>query len=183
MRILLCLFLILALPALADPRADARKAELNQLLGALKVAPNEHVAGLLEGRIKQIWIESGSPAASLLLHRGDRDLQQNAVDEARADYDAVLALEPDLAEAFNHRAVARFQGGDYVGALRDIEATLQREPRHFDAFQVLSRIAEARGDWAGALAAWQKALDLDPKTPGGQERLNMLTQKVQGEAT
>jgi tetratricopeptide (TPR) repeat protein len=183
MRLLLCLFLILAMPALADPRADARKVELDRLLGALKAAPSEQAAGLLEARIKQIWLQSGSPAATLLLRRGDRDLQANAADEAVADYDAALVLEPGLTEAFNHRAVARFQGGDYTGALRDIEATLKREPRHFDAFQVLSRIAEARGDWAGALAAWQKALELDPRTPGGQERLNLLRQKAQGEAT
>jgi tetratricopeptide (TPR) repeat protein len=179
MRLLILLFTLVALPALAD----ARKVELDRLLGALKVAPTEQIAGLLEARIKEIWMGSGSPAATLLLRRGDRDLQQHAVDEAQSDYDAVLALEPDLAEAFNHRAVARFQGGDYEGALRDIEATLQREPRHFDAFQVLSRIAEMRGDWAGALAAWQKALELDPRTPGGEERLKLLTRKVQGEAT
>ena len=183
MRLLIGLFLVLALPALADPRADARKGELDRLLTALKAAPSEQAAGLLEARVKQIWLQSGSPAATLLLRRGDRDLQQNAADEAVADYDAVLTLEPDLAEAFNHRAVARFQGGDYAGALRDIAATLQREPRHFDAFQVLSRIAEARGDWAGALAAWQKVLELDPRTPAGQERLDMLRRKVQGEAT
>lgn len=183
MRLLFCLFLVLTMPALADSRTDARKVELDRLLTALKAAPSEQAAGLLEARVKQIWLQSGSPAATLLLRRGDRDLQQNAADEAAADYDAVLALEPDLAEAFNHRAVARFQGGDYAGALRDIAATLQREPRHFDAFQVLSRIAEARGDWAGALAAWQKVLELDPRTPTGQERLDMLRRKVQGEAT
>jgi cytochrome c-type biogenesis protein CcmH/NrfG len=45
----------------------------------------------------------------------------------------------------------------------------------------LSRIAEQRDDYTGALAAWEKALELDPKTPDGQERLKTLIKKVQGE--
>ena len=183
MRFAACAFLLLAVPALADPRPDARKAELDRMLAMLKAAPSEEVAGLLETRIKQLWTQSGSPASLLLLRRGDRNLQSNAAEEAEADYTSVLALEPNLTEAFNRRAVARFQNGDYAGALHDIEETLKREPRHFDAFQVLSRIAEARGDWTGALAAWQKALELDPKTPDGEDRLKMLQAKTRGQAT
>jgi tetratricopeptide (TPR) repeat protein len=97
--------------------------------------------------------------------------------------DDALVLAPDYADAWLHRALAKFHAGDYRGAVRDIEATLQREPRHFVAWQTLSRIAEAQEDWKGALAAWQKVLDLDPQTPHGQERLDMLRRKAFGEST
>ena len=92
-------------------------------------------------------------------------------------------LAPDFAEAWLARALVKFQAGDYAGAIRDIEATLQREPRQFVALQTLSRIAEAQGDWKGALAAWQKVLELDPRTPHAQERLEMLQDKAFGEPT
>ena len=181
MRLLLLLVLLAAAPAFAQPRADVRRAELDNMLMALKVAPNQEAAATLEARIRELWLNSGSPAATLLMGRGIRDLQNDADDEAVDDFDAVLALEPELADAYYRRALARFHLGDYRGALADIEATLQREPRHFAALMSLSRFAESRDDYRGALAAWKKVLELSPKTLDGQDRLKMLQKKVLGE--
>jgi tetratricopeptide (TPR) repeat protein len=181
MRLLPLLFLLLAAPALAQPRPDQRRAELDALLTALKSAPNEQAAATLEGRIRELWMQSGSAAATLLMGRGARDLQNDADDEAVDDFDAVLVLEPDLADAYHRRAMARFALGDYRGALADIEATLKREPHDFAALKTLSRIAEARDDFKGALAAWRKVLELSPHTPDGAERLKQLQKKALGE--
>lgn len=198
MRVALTLLLLIATPAAAQlsltqlsptqrspgqpaaPTAPSRKAELDSMLSALKAAPSEELAGALEQRIRQAWMQSGSPAATLLMGRGLRDLSNDADAEAQDDFDAVLALEPNLPDAFHRRALARFAQGDYAGALADIEATLTREPRHFPALQSLSRIAEARKDFTGALAAWKKALEISPKTPDGAERLKLLTRKALG---
>ena len=182
MKYLVLALLLCAAPALADQRADMRKAELDALLKSLATAPDEQTAAGLEERVKQIWIGEGTPAVTLLMSRGIRDLQNHASDEAVQDFDAVITLQPDFTAAYERRAVARFTAGDYAGAVADIEATLKREPRDFAAFQTLSRIAEARGDMKGALLAWKKSLELDPKTPGGDKRLQELTRKVEGEA-
>ena len=175
--------LVLALPARADQRATARHGELDRMLKALLAAPDERTAALLEGHIRALWIQDASPAATLLLSRGDRELQSNDSDEALGDYDAVLTLEPDFAEGYNHRAAARATQGDYQGAVRDIEEVLKRDPHNFSALQGLSHIAEKQQNWKGALEAWQKSLDIDPRTPGGLDRLDMLQKKVDGEAT
>jgi tetratricopeptide (TPR) repeat protein len=175
--------LLLAGPAWADQKPDASHAQLDKLFKALRAAPDVSTATMLEGRIRAIWVQEGSPATTLLMARGERDLQNNANDQALEDFDAALALEPNYAEGFNHRAVARAALGDYAGAIRDIEETLKREPRHFSALEGLSRIAEQQHNWKGALEAWQKALDIDPLTPGGLDRLDMLQKKVDGEAT
>jgi tetratricopeptide (TPR) repeat protein len=174
------LALLAATPALAQSPAE-RRAALDGMLTALKAAPNEQIAGTLEERIRQAWLEAGSPAATLLMSRGMRDLQKDSADEAIDDFNAALALEPDLADAYYHRALARFHDGDYRGALADIEATLKREPRYFPAFMSLSRIAESRDDFKGALAAWKKVLELSPNTPDGQGRLKLLQKKALGE--
>jgi lipoprotein NlpI len=92
-----------------------------------------------------------------------------------------VVLEPNLPEPWHQRAIARFRAGDSDGAVADIEQTLQREPRHFAAFGLLSHIAEQRGNWRGAYEAWQKLLELDPMTPGGDDRLKMLRQKALGQ--
>jgi tetratricopeptide (TPR) repeat protein len=186
MRYLAALILVLPLasaPARADQKADAHKADLDRLFKELLAAPNETAAGMLEGRIRELWVNEGSPAAVLLLARGDRELDANASDQAVEDFDAVLTLEPDYAEGYNHRAMAKASLGDYAGAIHDIEAALARDPRHFSALQGLSRIAEQQGNWKGALEAWQRALDIDPQTPGGLDRLDKLQKKVEGEAT
>jgi tetratricopeptide (TPR) repeat protein len=183
MRRLLVLLLLLSCPALAQERPDARKAELDQLFAALKGAPTEQAAAMLEAKIRLAWLQAGSPAVRLLLSQGTQDLQADDPNGALNVLDDALVLAPDYAEAWLDRAQAKFHAGDYRGAIRDIEATLEREPRQFVALQTLSRIAEAQGDWKGALAAWQKALEIDPRTPNAQERLQMLRRKVEGEAT
>ena len=60
---------------------------------------------------------------------------------------------------------------------------MELEPRDFAAFRTLAEIAAAREDWKGAYAAWQRLMDLDPNTPGGQERLRLLKRKAVGEDT
>jgi tetratricopeptide (TPR) repeat protein len=180
---MLLLLLLVSGPALAQGRPDARKAEIDQLFAALKAAPTEQSAAMIEARIRQVWQQAGSPAVLLLLNQGNTDLQAGDASGALDAVNDALVLAPDYADAWLNRALAKFHAGDYHGAIRDIEATLDREPRHFVALQALSRIAEAQQDWKGALAAWQKALEIDPRTPHGQERLEMLKRKAYGEAT
>lgn len=172
---------VLAATFLASHLATAQVLnELESLLAALKIAPTEQAAGDLERRIRDQWLKAGTPATTVLLRRSMRDLSNHDVDEALTDIESALMLEPDLTEAFYRRAVVKFEAGNYNDALADLQETLHREPRHFLALQTLSRIAEARQDWKGALAAFKRVLEIDPKTPGGSERLSMLEQKVKG---
>lgn len=170
-------------PAAPAPqqRPDPRRAEIDALLNALKLAPSEAAAAGLEAKIRDAWLKAGAPVAALLLGKGTRNLRNDADEEALEDFDAALVIDPDYMEAYNRRALARSALGDYRGALADIQEVLKREPRHFGALQGLSRIAEARGDSTGALQAWEKALELVPNSPGGQERLKVLRRKAQGE--
>ena len=184
-RILLPILLLLcALPAFAQntggPAAEKRAA-LDKLLGTLKSAPNEEVAGPLEQQIRQLWLNAGTPAVTLLMSRGLREMKADATPDAIEDFTAAITLDPNLAEAYHQRAIARYSAGDAAGAIADIQATLQHEPRSFSALETLAAIAESRKDWKGAYDAWQKVLEIDPKTPGGQERLKDLRRHALGE--
>src|SRR5262249_50557811 len=158
-----------------------RRAAVDRLLTALKHAPSEEIAGPLEEQIRQLWLNAGTPAVTLLMSRGLRGMKADAHQDAIECFSAAITLDPNLAEAYHQRAVARFAAGDAPGAIADIQATLQHEPRSFAAFQTLAAISEARKDWKGAYAAWQKVLELDPKTPGGQDRLKDLRRHALGE--
>ena len=179
---LLVILILSAVPALAEDRAASHKAQVDQLTTALKNAGNETEAVVLEGHLRQLWLDGGTPAVTLLMLRGLRELK-TAPSEAEADFDGVLALAPDIAEAYDQRAVARFQQGKFEGAIADLEETLKREPRNFMAYRHLAEIAEARQDWPGAFAAWQKLIAIDPKTPGGEQKLDRLRRRAQGENT
>lgn len=166
-----------AAPILTAPTA----ARPGPLLDQLKAAPTEDAAAAIEGQLRTLWTDSASPAIKLLLHRGLRELSEGASSESYDSYDAALDLDPNLLDAWRGRASARLHMGDPVGAVRDLQEVIKREPRDFPAWQDLSRIAEARGDWHAALSAWQKLLDFDPRTPGGQDRLRDLKRRAFGE--
>ena len=184
MRRLALALAVCLLPIIAHADALAeRRATVNKLLNALKAAPNPQVAAVLEVQIEQIWLNQSTPAVTLLMTRGLRELKAEAANDAIEDFGDAIVLDPTLAEAYLQRAMARWQSGDTNGAIADIEATLKRDPRHFTAFETLSRIAEARKDWKGAYDAWQQLLTLDPQTPDGQDRLKELKRKAFGQET
>ncbi len=175
----------LAGSALAQaPSATAeKKAAIDHMLDALKAAPDEPTAAMLEERLQQAWLRSGTPTVTLLLSRGLRSDQAGQNDEAVDSFSDAIVLQPDVAEAWHQRAIARYHAGDTTGAIHDLQETIQLEPRDFSAFHTLADIATAREDWKGAYEAWQKVMELDPKTPGGADRLKELKRKAVGEDT
>jgi tetratricopeptide (TPR) repeat protein len=184
--ILLAGLLAIVSPALAQNAvgpAAQKQALADRLLNALKNAPNEEIAAPLEQQIRQLWLNEGTPAVTLLMSRGLREMKADDAQDAIEDFSDAIILDPNLAEAYHQRAVARFTAGDTPGAIADIQATLQHEPRSFAAFQTLAAIAEARKDWKGAYEAWQKVMEIDPKTPGGEARLKDLRRHALGEET
>jgi tetratricopeptide (TPR) repeat protein len=160
-----------------------KRAATDRLLDALQGAPDARAASALEGQLEQTWLRAGSPAVTLLMSRGLRSLQAGQDDEALASFSDAITLQPDVAEAWHQRALARYHAGDVSGAIHDLEETVRLEPRNFSAFRTLADIATARDDWKGAYAAWQKVMELDPKTRGGEERLRLLKRKAVGEDT
>jgi tetratricopeptide (TPR) repeat protein len=189
MLVMLLLFPSAAIAQEAPPRAIpvappqlSRKAALDQALAMLRAAPSEDAATVMEAQIAQMWVEAGSPAVTLLMARGMRDQQAGSNEDALADFDSAIALDPSLAEGYRRRAHVRFEIGDVDGALADLGETLAHEPREFLALQDLSHVAEAQGNWKGALAAWEKVLELDPKTAGAEERRAKLERKALGQA-
>jgi tetratricopeptide (TPR) repeat protein len=180
--------LLIAAPALAQTPAPAqtpaeRAAALDHLLDALKAAPSAEAAAPLEQQIMQRLVQAGSPVVTLLMSRGAREMHADSAQEAIEDFSDAITLDPDLAEAYHQRAVARFAAGDTQGAIADIEQTLRHQPRDFAALRTLAAIAESRKDWKGAYAAWQKLLEIDPMTAGGEDKLKDLHRRAFGEET
>jgi tetratricopeptide (TPR) repeat protein len=163
--------------------AESRQAELNRAFEALKGAPDEGGAGLVEGRIRMLWAQTVTPAVALLLRRGLRNLEAQLPGEALEDFDAAITLGPEVPEAWHLRAQALHRAGDPAAAARDLQEVLRLEPRHWAALLSLSALQEERGDAAAALRSLNAALAINPKLRGGEGRLRELRRKAEGDDT
>jgi tetratricopeptide (TPR) repeat protein len=169
-------------PALAAAQTTPdKRAALDKMLDALHTAPTEQIASALEDKIRQQWLHASTPAVTLLMSRGLRESNANAADDATSVFSDAIVLDPTMAEAWHQRAIARFKAGDAAGAVQDLRETLRLEPRHFGAWESLEAIAADREDWKAAYDAWQHVMDIDPRTPHGEDQLKDLKRKAFGD--
>jgi tetratricopeptide (TPR) repeat protein len=174
-------------PPLVEPPAHVPNAQqgdqarnLDFLLGALKVAPDETSAKAIEDRIWALWQASGSDTVDILMTRVKQASDAGNYDLALRLLDAIIEIRPQFVEAWNRRATIFFLKKDFSDSLSDIEHVLTKEPRHFGALAGLGTILEEVGDDKHALEAYRKALAVHPHLKGVAEHVKALTDKVEG---
>jgi tetratricopeptide (TPR) repeat protein len=105
-------------------------------------------------------------------------------EEALADFDRILALQPDWAGAsVTHfaKASSRYMLGDFAGTIAECEETLRMAPSHFEAIYLRGIAAKALGDFALAESDMSKTLESDPEHLGALStfgKLQLLTGNV-----
>jgi tetratricopeptide (TPR) repeat protein len=166
-------------PSPAEPKAE-RGRSIDFLFEALKTAPDAETAKLIENRIWALWFTSGSDTADLLMTRVKQAMEANDADLALRLLDAIIALNPEYAEAWNRRATLYFTKKDYAHALADISQVLAREPRHFGALTGLGMILQDMGEDKRALEAFRRALEIDPHLQKVPEFVKALSEKIEG---
>ena len=80
-------------------------------------------------------------------------------------YDEAIRLRPEFPNAFNNRGNAKFDLGDYAGALGDHDEAIRLRPRNPEAFNNRGNAKLALGDHAGALGDYDEAIRLRPEYP------------------
>ncbi|HMK81507.1 MAG TPA: tetratricopeptide repeat protein [Xanthobacteraceae bacterium] len=164
------------------PRAARgdRTKNLDFLFEALKAAPDEDSAKLVENRIWALWYASGSDTCDLLMSRVKAATDEKDVRLALQLLDAVIELKPDYVEAWNRRATIHYTNKEYGKSLADIRQVLAREPRHFGALTGLGVIMQELGEDKLALEAFRRALTVNPHLQKIPEFVKSLTEKVEG---
>jgi len=153
---------------------------LDTLFSALKLAPNETSAKVIEDRIWALWISSGSDTCNLLMSRVKDATDDKDYDLALRLLDAVIAINPGYVEAWNRRATVYYLKQDYAHSIADLAEVLAREPRHFGALAGLGMMLQEIGDDKHALEAYRKALAVDPHLENIPDVVKTLTDKVEG---
>jgi tetratricopeptide (TPR) repeat protein len=154
--------------------------DLNTLFDALKIAPDEDSAKLIEERIWAVWAVTGSDTTNLLMSRVKSASDDKNYDLAIKLLSAVIAINPNYVEAWNERATVYYEKDDIGHALSDLGEVLRREPRHFGALSGLGLILQEIGDDKHALEAYRKALAIDPHLEHIPDVVKTLTEKVEG---
>lgn len=155
-------------------------AKLDDLFARLQKAGAEE-AGRIESEIWIEWSKSGSPAMDLLLQRG-RDAMAVGDNLAAVEhFTALIDQAPDFAEAWNARATAYYNLGDYGPSISDIAHTLTLNPRHFGALSGLGAILEETGKPERALEVYKAALAIHPNLEGVLDAVERLETTAEGQ--
>jgi tetratricopeptide (TPR) repeat protein len=169
-----------AAPEAANVARADRARNLDFLLGALKVAPDDVSAKAIEDRIWALWTSSGGDTANLLMSRAKTAVEAEDLSLALRLLDAIIEIRPQYVEAWHRRAALFAMKKDYASALADLRQVLRREPRHFGALAELGTIMQDMGDEKNALDAYRKALAIHPHLKGVAEKIQTLADKVEG---
>ncbi|GEO80076.1 tetratricopeptide repeat protein [Pararhodospirillum oryzae] len=88
--------------------------------------------------------------------------QAGRLDEALAEYDAILATDPAHVEALHLSAMALLMRGRPAVAVARVRLALVLAPDAMDPWRALAHACQARGDDAGAENAWRRLLAVRP---------------------
>ena len=77
-------------------------------------------------------------------------------------FDRAIGLNPNYADAYSRRGIARAALKDNQGAIADYNQALKLDPKNFIAYIGRGNIRSASGDKQGALADFNQALKIDP---------------------
>ncbi len=112
---------------------------------------------------EQIAASPNDPA--LRVARGQAYLDMEAYAEASAEFDAALALDGGLAEAYLGRGIAAFYRKAWQAAQSDFEQAQTLAPDLADAYAWQGYLWIHRRVYASAVEALQQAVALDPEDP------------------
>ncbi len=108
---------------------------------------------------------AGPADRAALLHRRGQMLQARGQDgPAKADYDAALALAPDLAAVYLDRAALLADQTRFGPALADLERAIGIRPDFSEAYVGRGGVHYELGAYPSAIQDFTRAVELDPET-------------------
>ncbi len=100
-----------------------------------------------------------------LYRRGMSLASHGRFKEAVAAFDTVLTREPNRADVYYNRGLARRKLGDEAGFMADLTAALKADHRYVPALAARANIEEKQGHAEVARATWSRVLDIEPANP------------------
>ena len=159
-----------------DPRLD-------DLFLALKGAPSEERAAMIEAKIWALWTASGIDDIDRLMALGLAAMGIRDFSTADAVFTTIVEKAPRFAEGWNKRATLYYLMGALDKSEADAQKTLALEPRHFGALSGLGLIHLAQENETAALEAFERGLAIHPHMAGASTYIRKLKLKLRGRGT
>ncbi len=121
--------------------------------------------------------------AGTYVNRGAIKISLGRIDDAMVDYNAGLAILPDLADAYVDRAGAYIMQKKFTEAMADVNHGIDLGPTYLFAGYYNRAVAEQlSGNITQAYYDYQKTLQLEPKFTPAADRLKdfVVTKQVPG---
>ena len=93
-------------------------------------------------------------------------------------YNQAIKLNPDDAEAYYDRGVAKYELKDYAGAIADCDEAIKLKPDSALVYHARGCFKEKLEDYEQALADFNEAIKLDPDNADAQEKREKLLKKI-----
>ena len=133
---------------------------------------------LAEHALWSIWLRCGkSCEANRAIAQGTHALDRRDFALAITHFDQAISLDPDFAEAYNQRAIARFLMDEYALSACDCRKTVRRMPCHFGAWAGMGHCETHLGRLDEAVNCYAKALEINPHLQGIRQALHELQRR------
>ncbi|MGH8758966.1 MAG: tetratricopeptide repeat protein [Burkholderiales bacterium] len=141
----------------------------------------ELIRGMAEQAVWGIWMRTDDPAADPLFQTGIQLLIEDHPAQALANFNQVIALKPEFAEAWNRRGDAYQFMGDEERALADYDQVLRLNPYHFGTLESCGQIWLERGNYRKAAEYFRRALEINPNLWNVAEILQRLEKSLEND--
>jgi tetratricopeptide (TPR) repeat protein len=116
-------------------------------------------------------------ASIAVMRRGNCYYAKHDLEQAIADYDQALRLDPKNAGAYDNRANALDARGNRDDALKDYDEALRLSPRNAYVYLNRGSLLMELGDFSGALADYARVLTINPREEAahiGRSRIYLM---------
>lgn len=109
-----------------------------------------------------------NPVVEALFKSAEAKADEGKLDAAIADYDKILKLVPNEADAFYGRGYVYLRKADYDKAISDFTKTLEIKPDDFYVFFTRGKAYFKKGDYENSIADHDRELELQPSRDLGR---------------
>ncbi|MDH3819243.1 MAG: FecR domain-containing protein, partial [Myxococcales bacterium] len=143
---------------------------------AVGLSTESYRQGDLEGALELMGavIDTEVSDSRFFAYRASLLLAASAVDEAAADIERALKLDPDSSDALSLRAIIAVAGNDSDTALATADRAIASDPKSATAQIALAYARQSVFDLKGARSALERAVELEPDNALAWARLSEL---------
>lgn len=151
-----------SLAVAACPDAPDHSAQLQTLIDAVRLAPDETSAQLISNDMWALWADAPDDTSQQMLDDGLVRRAGYDFEGALKAFDQLIEYCPNYAEGYNQRAFVLFIRKEYGPALADLNKTIELSPNHIAAIagKALTLIGLERNE--DAQPVLREALALNP---------------------